>query len=1694
MTNISASQGGYHMRLFQLAAIALSLFTSTAYADFGQYLSHSVDGAALVVVSDMGELRITAIDDAAFEVHYVETGVQQLPSFAIDQRPTDIVTALRESHETIAFMIDGITALVNKSPVTTSFVRDGEVLVAEESGYFADETARGFRFRLDDGEKILGGGQRVMGMDRRGQRMPLYNKASYGYETEASQMYFSIPAVMSSDKYMIVFDNSASGWLDIGKTKSDVLSFEAVGGRTSYIVISGTSYPALIQNYTDVTGRQPLPPRWAFGNFASRFGYHTEKEARDVVRRFQRADIPLDAIILDIYWFGPDIQGHMGNLDWDRKAWPTPEKMISDFAEQGVKTIAITEPFILSTSSKWQSAVDSGALAMTPTGEPRRFDFYFGNTGLVDVFNETAQEWFWKPYAMLFDQGTAATWGDLGEPEVHPGDALHFLSDAGLQATGDEIHNAYGHVWAKMVFERQTRDYPHMRPLILMRSGFAGSQRYGMVPWSGDVNRSWGGLQPQIELGLQMSLFGLAYSHSDLGGFAGGETFDKELYTRWLQYGVFQPVYRPHAQEHIPAEPVFHDRRTRNIVRDFIKLRYRLLPYNYTLAFENSRSGMPLMRPIFFEDESDASLIDEKFAYLWGDAFLVAPVLNPDVSAVDVDLPEGVWFDFWNDMRHEGAQTIAVPVTMETIPVLVRAGSFVPMVNAVPTTRDYSSEDLTLHYYADASVKTATGQMYEDDGQSPTSLSEGAYELLQFSAQQAGDSLTIELDRSGGDYDGRPSRRALTLVVHNWSADLQTVQLAGTAIAVRKRMPKTGNAAVIDRENATLTVRFDWDHQPVVLKMNEAEVSGKPVVYQVWTRLFGNKVTNNRPWGTIEENGVGKFSDFNDQALSGIRELGVTHIWYTGVPHHALVRDYTTFGISNDDPEVVKGRAGSPYAVKDYYSVNPDLAEDPANRLQEFEALIERTHAHGMKVVIDIVPNHVARRYESISRPDGVSDLGEHDDTSVEWARDNNFYYVVGEDFRLPNFPAHYQPLGGDDHPLIDGRFDESPARWTGNGARVAQPDFGDWYETVKVNHGVRPDGSYAFDTLPESARDWTNAQHAAFWADRDVPDSWIKYRQIVLYWLAKGVDGFRYDMAEMVPVEFWSYLNSSIKEANPDAFLLAEVYNPLEYRNYIQLGRIDFLYDKVGLYDAIKPVMQGVSSTDSLAAAQAAVLDIEEHMLHFLENHDEERIASSNFAGDANKGKPAMVVSSLIGRSPTMIYFAQELGEVGDDNDANFNNPPKMRTTQYDYWGVPSQQRWMNGGRFDGGALTDEEKDLRDFYRRVLNFSATNPAMAGAYRHLPADNDRLFAFARWNGDERLIVASNFDDIASVALTLRIPAETIAEWQIDDGRYDLLEQIYGIHHGELVVDHGIGSVLLELEPLQSAVFRIGEGRFKPREVAPYVDDPQGANVEGTLLYWKDMQSAILTETRHVAIWLPPGYGEDAGKRYRVIYMSDGENLFDPRIASWGVDWGVDEAMMRGAAAGLFEPAIVVGAWSTSQRGLEYSPWHDAPKYARFLIEELMPRVNTEFRTLTGPKNTFAMGSSMGGLLSFYLVREHPDVFGACGCVSSHFALSERMFADYLEKDPETSDDTPFVVRDIESGYTIRGGRYFFDYGTETLDSTYHADHDPVQAWFRKQGMKDGRDFRFARYPGADHSERAWRARVIDQLKWLLAAD
>ena len=597
----------------------------------------------------------------------------------------------------------------------------------------------------------------------------------------------------------------------------------------------------------------------------------------------------------------------------------------------------------------------------------------------------------------------------------------------------------------------------------------------------------------------------------------------------------------------------------------------------------------------------------------------------------------------------------------------------------------------------------------------------------------------------------------------------------------------------------------------VKMKEQQEELTeNKIVVYQVFTRLFGNKNTNNKQWGTIEENGVGKFNDFTPLALQEIKALGVSYIWYTGVPHHAVIRDYTSIGVSNDDPDVVKGRAGSPYAVKDYYNVNPDLAVDPANRLAEFEALIARTHDAGMKVIIDIVPNHIARKYEGKNNPAGVKDFGGDDDQTVEYKRDNNFYYIPNTKFETPDIP---KPLNGEEHALSDAKFQEYPAKWTGNGSRMAKPDKNDWYETVKVNYGIRPDGTKDFPELPADFSTKSVQEHFEFWKDKEVPDSWKKFKSIALYWTSKGVDGFRYDMAEMVPYEFWSYMNSAIKLANKDAFLMAEVYNPAEYRNYIHLGKMDYLYDKVETYDKLKDVIQGRSWPDDLTHIQNSMKDIEHHMLHFLDNHDEQRIASPEFAGSGAKGKPMMVVSATISTSPTMIYFGQEVGEAADEN-AGFGT--RSRTSIFDYIGVPAHQKWMNGGKFDGGKLNDGEKDLRDFYKRLLNFTINSKALMGKYEDLQfynrsntANYDPLiYSYTRWSANEKLIIVSNFSSEQTSEFDLKIPADIIRKWSLADGHYVVVDQLYKRNKVVLDVRNGLGSLRVRIAPLESFLYQL----------------------------------------------------------------------------------------------------------------------------------------------------------------------------------------------------------------------------------------------------------------------------------------------
>lgn len=544
---------------------------------------------------------------------------------------------------------------------------------------------------------------------------------------------------------------------------------------------------------------------------------------------------------------------------------------------------------------------------------------------------------------------------------------------------------------------------------------------------------------------------------------------------------------------------------------------------------------------------------------------------------------------------------------------------------------------------------------------------------------------------------------------------------------------------------ATLLVNCTAPRERIPPIESMQQSSDKIIVYQIMTRLFGNKVNTNKSYGTIDENGVGKFNDINDAALKGIKQLGVSHVWYTGVIEHALLTDYTQYGIPLDDADVVKGRAGSPYSIKDYYDVNPDLAVNVPQRMREFEQLIERTHANDLKAIIDFVPNHVARAYKSDAKPQGVKDLGETDDNAVAFHPNNNFYYIPGQSFQPPR---GYNPLGYQNFPTKDGKFEEIPAKVTGNDQFTATPGVNDWFEAVKLNYGV----------------DIQNGRTMHF---DPVPDTWNKMRDILVFWANKKVDGFRCDMAEMVPVEFWGWVIPQVREVNPEIIFIAEIYNADQYTNYIRKGGFDYLYDKVLLYDTLRLLLNGDRNTSDITAVQDRLKDINHHMLHFIENHDEQRVASRFFAGDIWKAAPAMVVSATIDRGPVMIYFGQEVGEPGAGSAGFQNNDG--RTTIYDYWGVPEHQKWMNEGKFDGGQLSLEQKQLRQFYADLLTLAGNNPAfISGQYLDLTYHNinlknfsDKIHAFIRFNDQEKFLILTSFNE-KNETIKVQIP-ENVAE-------------------------------------------------------------------------------------------------------------------------------------------------------------------------------------------------------------------------------------------------------------------------------------------------------------------------------------------
>ncbi|MEP6928042.1 MAG: TIM-barrel domain-containing protein [Ginsengibacter sp.] len=622
--------------------------------------------------------------------------------------------------------------------------------------YFDSTGFKGFRFRLNDNEKIFGTGERSLLLNRRGYKLDLYNTPHYGYGIDADNLNYTVPFILSSGGYGIFFDNPSKSYLDIGKTNGAVLEYGASSGELSFYIIPGKNVDEIITKYQSLVGTQPIPARWVFGNLMSRFGYRSQEQLFSTVHKMKQESVPLDAVILDLFWFGDSIKGTLGNLAWvNKNAWPQPGAMIKNLKKQGINTILITEPYILNTTtnygpSKKFQAVDSSGNPFVLT------NFYFGNGGLLDLFRKDAQDWFWGKYKTQIAMGVAGWWGDLGEPETHPVTMNHNLKDLGFKRLfkADEVHNIYGHYWDKMLFDKYAKEYPDVRLFNLNRSGYAGSPRYSIFPWSGDVGRNWDGLKAQLPIMIGMSMSGVPYIHADAGGYAGGDD-DKELYTRWLQFATFTPVFRPHGTalgnadtnaKDIPSEACFYPEPYKSIVRRYINLRYTFLPYNYTLAYEEAKFGRPLVRPLFYYNNTDSNLFKAQDEYFWGDNILVAPVLEKSATERKVYLPESNWYNFFTDEKMEGKKWITEKTDINNIPVFVKEGSFIPMftnVSPIKNTNDYTGKSVTIKYYPSSYKSNYT--LFDDDGVTNNTLSKGKFELISFEGKTIADKIDITI-------------------------------------------------------------------------------------------------------------------------------------------------------------------------------------------------------------------------------------------------------------------------------------------------------------------------------------------------------------------------------------------------------------------------------------------------------------------------------------------------------------------------------------------------------------------------------------------------------------------------------------------------------------------------------------------------------------------------------------------------------------------------------------------------------------------------------------------------------------------------------------------------------------------------------------------------------------------------------------
>jgi oligosaccharide 4-alpha-D-glucosyltransferase len=721
----------------------LVIIPAISLAQTGNVLVKNVyNGKGLTITTKTGYVEITPYTADVINVTYKHNLNDALKSYSTVGYPTAVKTVYINNKNFAGIQTSAVKVLVDKRDLSVSFIDNKNHLLSKAYDYAKTGDSSAISFKSDGEEAFYGGGSKAIYLNRRGTVLQNNNQAHYDYHFGQTDINITIPFMVSSRGYGLYLDNAAEGSFDVCKTDAKILGYKTTSGLVSFYFVGGESMDGVLKNYTFLTGRQPLPPRWSMGYISSRYGYKSEREITDVVNKTRAAGIPIDAVVFDLYWY--KAAEFMGNYNWAPDSFPDPKRMLANLEKNHIKVVTISETYITKKSENFKQAVDQHLFATDSVkkGSSYIFDkFWAGPAGLLDVFKPSAQQFYWNFYKARIKDGTAGWWFDLGEPESNS-DSAQFVA-----GTNKEVHNVYALTWAKFAFEGYRKDFPESRILLLPRSGFAGMQRYSTFPWSGDIDRSFEGLKAQIPIIISMGLDGVGYMHSDAGGFAAKD--DKpnkypELYSRWLELAAFCPVMRTHAgAKNYSPEPIYWDDTTRQRVKKYIKLRYAMLPYNYTLAYKNTTTGRPLVLPLNYFEPNNQRLNNINDEYLWGGQMLVAPVIVKGQTIKKVLFPLGEWIGFNNYKSYRDSAEVNAPI--DSLPLFVKAGSIIPMAGPYTYTGQYDGKTLILKYYMGKTSATTKSQWFYDDGKDPNSLKNMKYDLVVFTTSGTGKTHTITI-------------------------------------------------------------------------------------------------------------------------------------------------------------------------------------------------------------------------------------------------------------------------------------------------------------------------------------------------------------------------------------------------------------------------------------------------------------------------------------------------------------------------------------------------------------------------------------------------------------------------------------------------------------------------------------------------------------------------------------------------------------------------------------------------------------------------------------------------------------------------------------------------------------------------------------------------------------------------------------